>query len=313
MPALQPPAPPAPPQAAPALRAGVAPSAVGLPPGPWASWLDFFAARFAHVPRAEWQERLARGDVRDAQGLPLAPEAPYRPHGKAWYYRALAQEPRVPFEAEILFRDAHLLVVDKPHWLAVTPGGRHLQETLLVRLKQQLDLPMLQPLHRIDRETAGLVLFGLQVAERGAYQALFRERRVHKTYEAVAPLRADLALPLVRESRLQEGTPFFRQREAEGPPNALTRIALREQAGDWGLYQLEPLTGQRHQLRVHMAALGLPIRFDAFYPEVLRGPDAPDEHARPLQLLARTLAFEDPVTGQARRFTSRRTLAWFRP
>jgi tRNA pseudouridine32 synthase/23S rRNA pseudouridine746 synthase len=297
----------------PSVRAGVAPSVVGLPPGPWSCWLDFFAARFAHVPRAEWRQRLERGDVRDAQGLPLAPEAPYRAHGKAWYYRTLAQEAHVPFEAEVLFRDAHLLVVDKPHWLAVTPGGRHLHETLLVRLKHQLGLPSLQPLHRIDRETAGLVLFGLQVAERGAYQALFRERRMHKTYEAVAPLRADLALPLVRESRLEQGTPFFRQREAEGLPNAVTRIALREQAGDWGLYQLEPLTGQRHQLRVHMAALGLPIRFDAFYPEVLRGPDAPDEHARPLQLLARTLAFEDPVTGEARRFESRRSLAWFRP
>ncbi|WP_326536781.1 pseudouridine synthase [Pseudorhodoferax sp.] len=290
------------------LRGGVAASVVGLPAGPWATWLDFFAARFPHVPRAEWQARLSAGEVCDAQGLPLPPDAAYRAHGRAWYYRSLPAEPSVPFEATILYCDAHLLVADKPHFLAVTPGGRHLHETLLARLRRDTGLADLQPLHRIDRETAGLVLFSLRPAERGAYQALFRERRVHKTYEAIAPVRDGLALPLLRESRLVTGTPFFRQREAEGTPNARTHIALLEQASGWGRYLLEPVTGQRHQLRVHMAALGLPIRHDAFYPEVLRGPDEADDLARPLQLLARSLAFEDPVTGGLRRFESQRNL-----
>lgn len=289
-------------------RDGVGASSVGLPAGPWATWLDFFAERFAHVPRADWQARMARGEVVDAQGRPLAADGRYRAQGKAHYYRSLADEPRVPFQARVLFRDAHLLVVDKPHFLAVTPGGRHLQETLLVRLKRTLDLPDLQPLHRIDRETAGLVLFGLRPAERGAYQALFRERRVHKTYEAVARWRPGLVFPLLHRSRIVAGEPFFRQREADGEPNAITRIELLQQAGAWARYRLQPSTGQRHQLRVHLAALGLPIRHDAFYPEVLRGRDEPDDHRRPLQLLAQRIGFDDPVTGRMRQFDSELTL-----
>jgi tRNA pseudouridine32 synthase/23S rRNA pseudouridine746 synthase len=290
------------------LRGGVAASAVGLPAGPWATWLDFFTERFPHVPRDEWQARLRGGDIWDAQGRPLSPDAPYRAHGKAWYYRSLHDEPRVPFEAAILSMDAHLLVADKPHFLAVTPGGRYLHETLLARLRRETGLVDLQPLHRIDRETAGVVLFSIRRQDRDAYHALFRERVVEKDYEAIAPLRAGLALPCTRESRIVQGTPFFRQCEVEGEPNASTRLALVDQAGGWGRYRLAPRTGQRHQLRVHMAALGIPIRGDAFYPEVTRGPDEDDDHAQPLQLLARGIAFSDPVTGQQRRFESQRAL-----
>lgn len=290
------------------LRDGVAASSVGLPVGPWATWLEFFVQRFPHVPPAQWQARMARGEVVDAQGRPLPADGAYRPQGKAHYYREPLAEPPVPFQAQVLFRDAQLLVVDKPHFMAVTPGGRHLHETLLVRLRLALDLPDLQPLHRIDRETAGLVLFGLQPAQRGAYQALFRERRVDKTYEAVAAWRPGLDFPLQRHSRIVPGEPFFRQREVDGAPNASTRIELLERAGAWGRYRLQPATGQRHQLRVHMAALGLPIRHDAFYPSVRRGPQAPDDHAQPLQLLARRIAFEDPVTGAWRSFDSQRVL-----
>lgn len=295
------------------VRAGVAASTVGLPAGPWRTWLEFFAERFPNVPAAQWRARMLAGDVRDAQGRVLQPEAAYRAQGTAHYYRSLPHEARVPFEAQVLYRDDHLLVADKPHFLAVTPGGRHLHETLLARLRHATGLAELQPLHRIDRETAGLVLFGVRRADRAAYHALFRERVVDKVYEAIAPLRPGLALPLVRESRIVEGTPFFRQREVDGVPNASTQVALVEAVDGWGRYRLAPRTGQRHQLRVHMAALGLPIRHDAFYPEVLRGPDEDDDHARPLQLLARAIAFTDPVTGQPRRFESRRALAPLSP
>lgn len=295
------------------MRNGVTASAVGLPAGPWATWLDFFAERFPHVPRGDWQTRLHAGEVCDAHGQPLLPDAAYRAHGKAWYYRSLRDEPRVPFEAAILHRDDHLLVADKPHFLAVTPGGRHLHETLLARLRHATGLAELQPLHRIDRETAGVVLFSLRRADRDAYHALFRERVVDKEYEAIAPLRAGLAFPLARESRIVQGTPFFRQCEADGEPNAVTQLALVEAANGWGRYLLAPRTGQRHQLRVHMAALGIPIRGDAFYPEVLRGPEEADDLTQPLQLLARAIAFIDPVTGQRRRFESQRTLDDIRP
>ncbi len=252
---------------------------------------------------------MARGDVRDEQGQPLAADAPYRAHGRAWYYRELADEPRVPFEAQMLYRDAHLLVVDKPHFLAVTPGGRYLHETLLTRLKLETGIADLQPLHRIDRETAGVVLFSLRREDRAAYHALFSAREMDKEYEAIAPLRPGLALPLVRESRIVRGEPFFKQCEIAGEPNSSSRVALVESLGARGRYRLAPRTGLRHQLRVHMAALGLPIEGDAFYPEVLRGPDEADDYARPLQLLARSIAFTDPVTGERRRFESCRSLA----
>lgn len=289
-------------------RDGVGASSVGLPAGPWPTWLAFFVARFPHMAPEIWQERLRRGEVLDAQGRPLAPGGAYRPHGVAHYYRSLDDEPRVPFEALVLYRDAHLLVADKPHFLAVTPGGRYLQETLLVRLKRATGLAELQPLHRIDRETAGVVLFGLRREDRAAYHALFSQRAIDKEYEAIAPLRPGLALPLTRDSRIVRGTPFFRQCEVDGEPNASTRIALREVSGNWGRYRLAPHTGQRHQLRVHMAALGIPIRDDAFYPEVRHGPDEADDYSRPLQLLARAIAFTDPVTGQRRQFESQRAL-----
>ncbi|KQP15134.1 pseudouridine synthase [Pseudorhodoferax sp. Leaf267] len=285
-------------------RDGVGASCVGLAAGPWPTWLDFFAERFPHVTPEAWRMRMGRGEVVDAQGRPLAPDAPYRPHGRAWYYRSLDDEPRVPFEAQVLYRDAHLLVADKPHFLAVTPGGRYLHETLLTRLRRATGLADLQPLHRIDRETAGLVLFGLRREDRAAYHAMFSARQIDKAYEAIAPLRPGLVLPLTRASRIVRGEPFFRQREAEGEPNASTQVALVESGAGWGRYALAPRTGQRHQLRVHMAALGIPIRDDAFYPQVLRGPDEPDDYRRPLQLLARGIAFTDPVTGAPRRFES---------
>ncbi len=299
---------PAPTPGLPPPRDGVGASSVGLPAGPWATWLEFFVARFPHMAPAIWHERLRRGEVLDAQGRPLAADDAYRPHGVAHYYRSLDDEPRVPFEAQVLYRDAHLLVADKPHFLAVTPGGRYLQETLLVRLKRATGLADLQPLHRIDRETAGLVLFGLRREDRAAYHALFHDRQIDKEYEAVAPLRTGLAWPLARASRIVRGEPFFRQCEAGGAPNAFTQVALAEARGAWGRYRLQPATGQRHQLRVHMAALGVPIRDDAFYPEVRRGPDEADDYARPLQLLAKAIAFTDPVTGAQRRFESARSL-----
>jgi tRNA pseudouridine32 synthase/23S rRNA pseudouridine746 synthase len=295
---------------APALptRAGVGASCVGLPVGPWHHTLDFLVQRFPAIPCEQWIGRMQRGEVVDANGKSVAPDQLYPGPGRLYYYRSIEDEPAIPFTEDILFRDEHLLVVDKPHFLPVTPGGRYLNETLLVRLKQQLGIDALQPLHRIDRETAGLVLFSLQGRDRAAYHALFSERTVSKEYEAVAPYDPALSLPLMRESRVEPGEPFFLTREVPGTPNAQTHVALTETTGPWARYALKPVTGYRHQLRVHMAALGLPIRHDAFYPQITRGADEADDHARPLQLLARAIAFTDPITGQQRRFESARKL-----
>lgn len=284
-------------------RHGVSPSCVGLPAGQWHTITDFLLQRFPAIAREVWLARMASGLVVDEFGEPVTPERPYRGHMRVYYYRALPDELRVPFEATVLFQDEHLVVADKPHFLPVTPSGHYLQETLLVRLKNQLGIDDLIPIHRIDRETAGLVLFSINPSERDAYQALFRQHEVTKHYEAIAPWREGLSVPLTHKSRIVQGEPFFRQCEAPGEPNSETHVDVLEVKGDRALYSLSPVTGKKHQLRVHMNALGLPILNDRMYPPVHPTPD--DDYARPLQLLAQSIAFEDPVTGQSRQFESR--------
>lgn len=277
-----------------------------LTPGPWGTVLEFLVQRFARVSADAWSQRLLAGDVVDDHGQPITSQTPFRAGLRLYYYRALPTEARIPFEVEVLWQNAHLLVVDKPHFLPVVPSGKYLQETVLVRLKNALSLDALSPLHRIDRDTAGLVLFSKQASSRGAYQNLFRTRQVDKTYECVAPWNPDLPWPLTRESRIAPASHFMQQTEVPGPPNALTHITPREVHGSWARYTLKPLTGQRHQLRVHMAALGVPIRFDGIYPTLT--PEGSADFSKPLQLLARSIAFTDPLTGQPLQFDSRRSL-----
>lgn len=284
-----------------------APSRLQLPPGPWATLLDGLCARFPQVPRGHWLDRFARGRVQDAHGQPLPASLPYRVGLEVRYFREVADEAPVPGVERIVHADAHLVVADKPHGLPVTPAGRFVRQTLLARLVARLGNPHLVPLHRLDRGTAGLVLFSADPRSRDAYQALFRERRIDKAYEALAPALPAQAFPLVRESRLVRGEPFFRMAEAPGLPNSLTRIELLQAPpGPVWRYALAPLTGRKHQLRVHMAALGAPILGDALYPALCKAADP----ERPLQLLARSLAFADPLTGTARRFVSERVLHW---
>ena len=288
------------------MRNGVSPSCVALPHQGEGTMLDFLLQRLPGVGEKEWLQRMAAGDVVDERGTRVTPESIFERGLRLYYYRSLPAEPLLPFEETILYQDAHLLVADKPHFMPVTPSGPYLQHTLLVRLKRRLALADLVPLHRIDRDTAGLVLFSLQPATRGAYHSLFRDHHITKHYEAVAPWRAELAFPREHRSCMAEGAQFFRMQEVPGVPNTLTRIELQAVQGAWARYRLSPVTGKRHQLRVHMAALGLPLRNDAFYPELNDPPEG--DFSRPLQLLARSLAFTDPVTGAARYFESERQL-----
>jgi len=288
------------------MRCGVSASCVALPQQGSGSMLDFLAVRLPGVRRDEWRARMVAGDVLDEYGAEVAPERLFAPGLRLYYYRTLPAEAVLPFQEAIVYQDEHLLVADKPHFMPVTPSGPYLQQTLLVRLKQRLDLPELVPLHRIDRDTAGLVLFSVQRRTRGLYHRLFSERLMAKHYEAVAPWREDLVFPRTHRSCMHEGAEFFRMQEVAGEPNTLTHMDVLEVAGAWARYRLSPVTGKRHQLRVHMAGLGLALRHDAFYPEV-NDPPAGD-YSRPLQLLAKTLAFKDPLTGQPRFFTSARQL-----
>ena len=286
---------------------GVGPSCVGLPAGNWRSITDFLVERFPAITREVWLERMAHQLVIDEFGGLVTPERPYPGQMRIYYYRAVNVEARIPFEEAVLYQDDHLVVADKPHFLPVTPSGHYLQETLLVRLKKRLGIDTLIPIHRIDRETAGLVLFSTQPDERNAYQAMFRDHAVTKHYEAIAPWRQDLTWPITRKSRIVEDEPFFRQREVPGQPNSETHMDVIEKYGGLARYALSPVTGKKHQLRVHMNALGLPILNDRMYPPVAETPD--DDYRLPLQLLAKSIAFTDPVTGQARHFQSQRTLA----
>jgi tRNA pseudouridine32 synthase/23S rRNA pseudouridine746 synthase len=296
-------------------RRGVSASCIALPydkAAPWPRVIDFLSERLRAVSRDAWSQRMARGEVLDEAGQPLPPQAPFTPGVRVYYYRELDHEPVVPFEETVLFQDQHLLVADKPHFLPVTPGGRYVQQSLLVRLKNRLGVDTLSPIHRIDRETAGLVVFCLRPQDRDAYQALFRDRVVRKVYEALAAAgEAPGAWPLVRRSRIDEAhDAFFRMNETGGEPNSETRIQQLETRGRWARYRLEPVTGKRHQLRVHMNALGLPIVGDQFYPHVQRGPHEAEDFSNPLRLLAQAIAFDDPVTGQPRCFESQRALDW---
>jgi tRNA pseudouridine32 synthase/23S rRNA pseudouridine746 synthase len=279
-----------------------------LPAGHWPTITDFLLERFPAITREIWLQRMQDGLVVDEFGVAVTPGRAYRGHMRLYYYRALDDEPRIPFEEILLYQDAHLVVADKPHFLPVTPSGPYLQETLLVRLKNRLGIDSLIPIHRIDRETAGLVLFSVQPAERNAYQALFRHRTVSKHYEAIAPWRDDLSFPITRQSRIVEDEPFFRQLEVAGKPNSETCIEVLEIRGNKARYALSPVTGKKHQLRVHMNALGLPIDNDRMYPPV--SPTPADDYGLPLQLLAKSIAFTDPVTGQARQFQSRLSLSF---
>ena len=289
-------------------RDGVGPSCVALPEGPWATIAEFLMQRFSAIAPTVWAGRIAAGEVVDEHGSAVTASRPHQPHLRVYYYRSLPPEPRLAGDEFVLFQDEHIVIADKPHFLPVTPSGSHLQETLLVRLKRRLRIDTLAPVHRIDRETAGLVMFTVEPSARGPYQRLFAQREVGKQYECIAPYRADLVTSFTHRSRIVADTHFMRMREVPGEPNAQTRIELLESRGALARYRLEPLTGRRHQLRVHCAALGVPIAGDRIYPVLL--PVGTDDFAQPLQLLARSLAFTDPITGALRHFTSSRELSF---
>lgn len=289
-------------------RHGVGPTGIFLPDGPWPTVLDFLVERMPHISRETWTERLRCQSVLNAEGQPVLPTQTYTPHTRVYYYRHIEREPQLPEQARIVFEDDHLLVADKPHFMPVTPGGRYVQQSLLVQMKNLTGCADLVSLHRIDRETAGLVLLGKRPADRDAYHGLFRRQHIHKTYHAVAPFRAGLTWPRTHTSRLVAGEPFYRMQEVPGEPNSETRISLLRTDGSRALYQLEPASGKRHQLRVHMMALGLPLEGDLFYPEVLGRTDGPEDLSQALQLLAQRIAFTDPVTGAERVFESQRSL-----
>lgn len=290
---------------------GVSSSRVYLPASEsYPTLLDFFIANFPHIEPSEWSARFSEGLVMTADGQPVAASDAYQPNAHLLYFRRLAREPEIPFEEETLYQDEHILVADKPHFLPVTPSGLYLHQTLLNRLKKKTGLQHLSPIHRIDRDTAGLVIFCIQPNERAHYQNLFRDRAVTKVYEVVAPYSEELSakLPMMYQSRLEESEHFLQMREVAGEPNADTYIELIEVVKPWAKYRLTPGSGKKHQLRCHLNALGIAIKFDQIYPVLTPYQEYDLDFSKPLQLLAKEITFVDPVTGENRSFVSRREI-----
>jgi tRNA pseudouridine32 synthase/23S rRNA pseudouridine746 synthase len=288
------------------IKNGVSPSFIWLPEGQWDCLLTFLLSQFPDVGRETWLHRIAQNEVVDANGIVLHANSPVHRGMCLYYYREIEHETHIPFKETILFQDQHLVVVDKPHFLPVTPSGRFLRETLLVRLKNQLGIDHLSPIHRLDRETAGVILFSCDQQRRGKYQSLFQDRQVSKIYHALAPHLHEIHFPHIKQSHMVEGDHFLIMKEVEGKPNSETIINILERRGDNSLYELKPSTGKKHQLRLHLASLGAPIINDAFYPIALACKG--DDFANPLQLLAKSIHFKDPITAERRDFYSKQSL-----
>ncbi|MEV4597819.1 RluA family pseudouridine synthase [Amycolatopsis sp. NPDC049253] len=293
-------------------RHGLDPARLRMPDeGPWGTLLEHLVERLPRLDPARIEQMLREERIFGLDG-PLGVDAAFVPGSFIWFHRDLPDEVPVPFDLTVVHRDEHLLVVDKPHFLATIPRGKHILETALVRLRRDLDLPALSPAHRLDRVTAGLVMFVITPEVRGKYQTMFRDRRVTKEYEAIAPYDPSLELPRTVRSHIVKERGVLAAQEIEGPVNAETRVELIEHRDGLGRYRLLPATGRTHQLRVHLSGLGIPILGDDFYPVLREKPL--DDFTKPLQLLAKVLEFDDPVSGEHRRFTSSlRLTAWDSP
>lgn len=275
---------------------------------PYPTLLDFFAERFPNIPSQTWIERLSGGKVLTEDGKPVTLQTAYQPDRRLFYYREVAEEPVIPLQERIVFHNDHLLVACKPPFLPVTPTGPYVQETLINRLKEQTGNPSLSPINRIDRETSGLILISTNKTSRGAYQRLFMEGLVHKTYMAAASFSGDCGrTEWLVENRIEVGDPWFRMRVCAGTVNARSHIRLVQTMGGRALFLLEPLTGKKHQLRLHLSGLGYSILNDRCYPTLLVKKQ--DDFSQPLQLLSQKIEFRDPLSGKAMIFETTRSLS----
>jgi tRNA pseudouridine32 synthase/23S rRNA pseudouridine746 synthase len=267
---------------------------------------EYLLARFPQVPASVWRERISRGQIALSDGTSLKEDSPYRHGIMVFYWKEVPSEPPPTQEPQVIYRDDEILIVDKPHGMPVTPSGEHVERSLFVRLQRRTGLPDLAPMHRLDRDTAGVLLFTIKKEARAVYHRLFAEGKVDREYLAVAHMSSSLHQTHWRlENRMDSGEPWYRQQIVDGPVNAITEVELIDTRSGLGRFRLFPKTGKKHQLRVHMTSIGCPILGDPFYPVITKK----REGDLPLQLLACRLAFIDPITGEARRFDSSGQLA----
>lgn len=295
------------------MAIAISPSKLSLPqenPGV-ATVLQYLVLRFPEITSDVWERRMARGKVHWHDGSLITPRSAFAPQQRVYYYREVESEPVIPFTEEILFQDELILVAFKPHFLPVTPGGRYVEECLQSRLRDKTANAQLQALHRLDRATAGLVMFSVDPGSRQDYHQLFATHRIRKSYQAIA--KTNEKPPQVGQewevrNRLEKVGERFLMHTVEGPANSHSHIRCLQRSEDRALFELSPVTGKTHQLRLHMQSLGWPILNDPYYPQLRQEAEKPD-YSRPLQLLAQRLEFVDPVTGQARSFCSETELS----
>jgi tRNA pseudouridine32 synthase / 23S rRNA pseudouridine746 synthase len=279
----------------------------------WANLYEFLCWKFPRIEPQIWQQRLLDGKVYWFGGEPVTAATPFSPSRRLCYFREVSSEPQIPFVEDVVYQDEHLLVACKPHFLPVIPGGEYIHQCLLERLRSKYQLPDLVAVHRLDRETAGLVLFSKQANSRADYYQLFASGQIEKSYLAVANIPAQLdATPGQQwqvNNRLDKAQPRFLMQQVDGEVNARSSIELLQRSGDLGLFKLTPHTGKTHQLRVHMQGLGMPLLHDKYYPQLL--PKTELDFSQPLQLLAAQLRFTDPLSGEVRAFSTTRRLAFW--
>ncbi|TKB05886.1 pseudouridine synthase [Desulforhopalus sp. IMCC35007] len=293
---------------------GISPgsSIVSLPEidGPTPTLIEFLSARFPHVSKNIWLQRIETGKILTEGGNPVTLNTPYAPNTRLFYFREVEDEPSIPFKEKIIFISDHLIVVCKPHFLPVTPSGPYVLETVINRIKEKTGNPSISPINRIDRETAGLVLLSSNKETRGCYQQLFMEGRVQKTYEAVVHYQnASEKREWLVENRIETAKPWFLMKCCPGQTNARSKLKLVRSNGAKALFTLSPLTGKKHQLRVHLSDLGFPIVNDRYYPQLL--PEKSLDFDHPLQLLSKKIEFRDPISGCKLAFESDRPLQTF--
>lgn len=294
----------------PPMQNGVSPSVLHLEylPNPPALLIEFLCQKFPHIDAHVWQNRFNSGQILGENHQPLPISTPYEHGTRIYYYRQLPTEVPVPFAHQVLFENDEFMVVDKPHFLTVSPAGNYVQQTLLTRLKAHSNNPKLSPIHRLDKDTAGLILISKNPATRHLYHDLFAKAQIDKVYHAIAE-RSCVPLPITLRVHLERGEPFYTMRvNLHKTANSQTTIRALDTQGDWTKYELIPTTGKLHQLRVHMYHLGMPIKNDAFYPSVCH--QQATDFSKPLQLLAKKLAFIDPVSRQYHEFYSDRRLVF---
>ncbi|MCL1075371.1 pseudouridine synthase [Shewanella dokdonensis] len=271
--------------------------------------LAFLLARFPAISETTWRQRLQQGKVHWQDGERINELTPYRPAQRVYYYREVASEPHIPFQEQILYQDSQSLLVFKPHFLPVTPGGHFVNECLVARLRARTGIDTIVPVHRLDRDTAGVMLLSVSAASRDAYHGLFRNGQIHKRYQALARLTPAIQQQLPQgwlstprcwtvKNRIERGQPGFTMRIVDGVPNSHSEIRLLAVKADIGLFELQPITGKTHQLRLHMLSLGMPLLNDRYYPELQ--PLQADDFSRPLKLVACELSYRDPLNGELR-------------